>query len=50
MRDIILLFCSGCKRRNYSTTKNKKTIVGKFSIRKYCSFCNKHIEHKETSP
>ena len=48
MRDIILLACADCKRRNYSTTKNKKNQTGKFEIVKYCKFCNKHTNHKET--
>ena len=48
MRDIILLACGECKRRNYSTTKNKKTIAGKFTIKKFCRFCKAHSLHKET--
>ncbi|MFH0977466.1 MAG: 50S ribosomal protein L33 [Spirochaetota bacterium] len=48
MRDIILLACGDCKRKNYSTTKNKKTQSGKFSVNKYCKFCHKYTEHKET--
>jgi len=48
MRDIILLACGDCKRKNYSTTKNKKTQTGKFNVKKYCKFCNKYTEHKET--
>ncbi|MBN2039544.1 MAG: 50S ribosomal protein L33 [Spirochaetes bacterium] len=48
MRDIILLQCGDCKRKNYSTTKNKKLHSGKFSVNKYCKFCNKYTEHKET--
>ena len=37
MRDIILLTCQGCKRRNYSTTKNKKNTPDKLELKKYCS-------------
>jgi large subunit ribosomal protein L33 len=48
MRDIILLACGDCKRKNYSTKKNKKLQTGKFSTMKYCKFCNKYTEHKET--
>ncbi len=47
MRDIITLACSECKRRNYTTTKNKKKHPEKFSIKKYCKWCNKHTLHKE---
>jgi large subunit ribosomal protein L33 len=47
MRDIIHLQCSACKRRNYSTTKNKKKQQGKLEVRKYCPFCRSHQVHKE---
>ncbi|MDH5717114.1 MAG: 50S ribosomal protein L33 [Spirochaetia bacterium] len=47
MRDIILLECSGCGNRYYSTTKNKKTQTEKMSLKKYCKVCRKHLEHKE---
>ncbi|MDI1471224.1 MAG: 50S ribosomal protein L33 [Thermodesulfovibrio sp.] len=48
MRDIILLQCTDCKSKNYSTTKNKKTTPDKLQLRKYCKFCKKHTVHKET--
>ncbi|UCD12190.1 MAG: 50S ribosomal protein L33 [Nitrospinaceae bacterium] len=48
MRDIIHLACSDCKRKNYSTTKNKKTTTGRLEFKKYCRFCRKHTPHKET--
>ncbi len=40
--------CSDCKRRNYSTTKNKTKMSKKFEIKKFCRFCRKHTVHKET--
>ncbi len=48
MRDIITLACAECKRRNYSTTKNKKTIPDRLELKKYCKFCKKHTPHRET--
>ncbi len=48
MRDIVTLACTECKRRNYTTTKNKKTTTGKLELKKYCKFCRKHTPHKET--
>ncbi len=48
MRDIITLACTECKRRNYSTTKNKKTIPDRLELKKYCKFCKKHTPHRET--
>ena len=48
MRDIIQLACGECKRRNYSTTKNKKKTSERLELSKYCRFCRKHISHRET--
>ena len=48
MREIILLGCSECKNRNYSTKRNKKTQTNKLEIKKFCKFCGKHTVHKET--
>jgi large subunit ribosomal protein L33 len=47
MREIIHLACEECSRRNYHTTKNKKTHSEKFAAKKYCKFCKKHTTHKE---
>jgi large subunit ribosomal protein L33 len=48
MRDIIHLACGDCKRRNYSTTKNKKKTTERLEFSKFCRFCRKHTAHKET--
>ncbi len=48
MRDIITLACSECKDRNYTTTKNKKTMSDKLELKKFCPSCRKHTNHKET--
>ena len=48
MRDIIHLACPACKRRNYSTTKNKKKTMERLEFSKFCRFCRKHTAHKET--
>ncbi|OGQ06494.1 MAG: 50S ribosomal protein L33 [Deltaproteobacteria bacterium RBG_19FT_COMBO_58_16] len=48
MRDIITLACTDCKRRNYTTTKNKKTTPDRLELKKYCKFCKKHTPHRET--
>jgi len=47
MREIIALACGDCKRRNYSTTKNKKNTVDRLERKKYCRWCRKHTAHKE---
>ena len=46
MRDIIALACTECKRRNYSTTKNKKKTTERLEFSKYCRFCRKHTAHQ----
>jgi len=48
MRDIITLGCQACKRRNYTTTKNKRSTPNKLEFKKYCPFCKSHTPHKET--
>jgi large subunit ribosomal protein L33 len=48
MRDIIALACQECKRRNYSTTKNKKKTTERLEFSKFCRYCRKHTAHKET--
>jgi large subunit ribosomal protein L33 len=48
MRDILHLACQECKRRNYSTTKNKKTTTGKLELKKFCRFCRRHTVHRES--
>ena len=47
MREIVTLACTDCKRRNYSTTKNKKKTTDRIEMKKYCPFCRKHTAHKE---
>ena len=48
MRDIISLACGTCQRRNYSTTKNRRTHPDRMELKKYCRWCRKHTPHKET--
>ncbi len=43
----IALQCSECKRKNYTTEKNRKNIQGKMEFNKYCKFDRKHTVHKE---
>lgn len=48
MRVGITLACTECKRRNYSTVKNKKNNPDRVELKKYCPFCKTHTLHKET--
>ncbi|ACO04529.1 50S ribosomal protein L33 [Persephonella marina] len=46
-REIITLACTECKRKNYTTTKNKRKHTDRLELRKYCKFCRKHTLHRE---
>ena len=48
METIISLQCADCKRRNYTTVKNKKNDPDRLELQKYCRWCRKHTPHKET--
>ncbi len=47
MREIVTLQCGQCKRRNYSTTKNRKRTTDKLQFKKFCRSCRAHTAHKE---
>ncbi len=47
--NLVKLQCTQCKRINYYTKKNKKTLRGhRLEIKKYCPHCRAHTLHKET--
>jgi large subunit ribosomal protein L33 len=48
MRELVILACEKCKRRNYTTSKNKRLHPDRVEFRKYCRFCGTHTAHKET--
>ena len=48
MREIITLECTECKRRNYTTTKEKRNPPGRLEKVKFCKFDRKRTVHKET--
>ena len=45
--EIIALACSECKRRNYTTTRNKRTMANRLEIVKFCPTERKRTLHKE---
>ena len=47
MRDNIQLACGECKRRNYTSTRNKKKQTERLEVKTYCKFCRRHTIHKE---
>ena len=48
-REIICLACSDCQRRNYTTTKNRRTHPDRMEIKKYCKWCRKHTRTRKRS-
>lgn len=44
----VILICSECLSRNYSTSKNKQTQTTRLEMNKFCKRCNKHTIHKES--
>ncbi len=48
MRNIITLSCTECKQKNYTTTKNKRTMQSRLELKKFCKFCRAHKIHRET--
>ena len=47
LREGIRLECTKCKRRNYTTNKNKRNDPDRLEMKKYCKFCREHTLHKE---
>jgi large subunit ribosomal protein L33 len=46
--ELVALQCTECKRRNYTTQKNRRNTQEKLEFKKYCPFDRKHTIHKET--
>ncbi len=47
-RILVGLVCTVCKNRNYVTERNKLNTLEKLVMKKFCKFCKKSTEHKET--
>ncbi|MFA5879505.1 MAG: 50S ribosomal protein L33 [Candidatus Margulisiibacteriota bacterium] len=47
MHVLVTLECTECERRNYATRKNKKNTPDRITIKKFCKWCRKSIDHKE---
>lgn len=46
--NLIKFKCTACKRINYYSTKNKKTLTEKLKPTKFCKWCHKHTAHAES--
>ena len=47
-RELAILACTDCKRRNYVTSRNKRTTTNRLEIKKYCPAERKRTLHRET--
>jgi len=47
-RPKITMACSECRRRNYTTTKNRINDRDRIELQKYCRWCRHHTLHRET--
>ena len=47
-RILIALLCSVCGAQNYLTEKNKTNTPDKLKFVKYCKWCKKTTDHKES--
>jgi len=47
-RLIVTMACTQCKRRTYTTTKNRANHPGRLQLNKFCRFCRGHALHRET--
>lgn len=46
--NMIKMECTDCKRVNYFSHKNKKTLKDRLELKKHCPHSGKHTLHKET--
>ncbi len=46
-REIVTLACTECKRRNYTTRKDKRKTPARLEKKKFCRFDRKHTVHRE---
>ncbi|HOQ32864.1 MAG TPA: 50S ribosomal protein L33 [Candidatus Hydrogenedens sp.] len=47
MREQVILQCTECKRKNYTTTREKRKHPERLEIKKYCRYDRKHTVHRE---
>jgi large subunit ribosomal protein L33 len=45
--ELVALQCTECKRKNYTTSKNRRNTQEKLEFNKYCPFDRRHTLHKE---
>ncbi|MEK7185509.1 MAG: 50S ribosomal protein L33 [Patescibacteria group bacterium] len=45
---LIKLSCTTCKKVNYYSVKNRKSVERKIDLKKFCNTCRKRTAHKES--
>ncbi|RLC33338.1 50S ribosomal protein L33 [Candidatus Shapirobacteria bacterium] len=48
-RFLVALICTECGAQNYLTERNKINTPDKLKLKKYCKWCRKRTEHKEST-
>lgn len=48
-RILVALLCTTCGAQNYLTSRNKTNTTEKLKLIKYCKWCKKRLEHKESA-
>ena len=48
MREKVILVCTECLSRIYTTAKKKGASTQRMEVSKFCPKCNKHTIHKES--
>ena len=44
----VILTCTICLNRNYTTSRNKSNATTRLELMKFCKHCNQQTLHKET--
>ena len=47
-RELVILACTKCNRRNYTTTKDKRKMSARMEKVKFCPHDKARVMHKET--
>ncbi|MGC9055018.1 MAG: 50S ribosomal protein L33 [Candidatus Hydrogenedens sp.] len=47
MREQVILQCTECKRKNYTTAREKRKHPERLEIKKFCRYDRKHTVHRE---
>ncbi|MGD6818640.1 50S ribosomal protein L33 [Metabacillus sp. 84] len=48
MRKKVILGCTECGSRNYTTMKSTANTAERLEMKKFCGVCNAHTNHRET--